>query len=74
MPPIASKPLILYISTPDAALGALLAQEDQNNKEQAIYYIGRTLVSYETKYSIIEKACLAVVFCISEIAPLHASS
>ena len=62
MPPIARKPLILYISTMDIALGALLAQEDQNNKEQAIYYISRMLVSFETKYSIIEKACLAVVF------------
>ena len=62
MPPIAGKPLILYISTIDTALGALLAQENQNNKEQAIYYISRTLVSYEAKYSIIEKAFLAVVF------------
>ena len=62
MPPIAGKPLILYISVTDAALGALLAQEDQNNKERAIYYISRTLVSYETKYSVIEKACVAVVF------------
>ncbi|WP_044909231.1 RNase H-like domain-containing protein, partial [[Clostridium] innocuum] len=43
-------------------LGALLAQEDQNNKERAIYYISRTLVSYEMNYSTIEKACLAVVF------------
>ena len=47
MPPIAGKPLILYIFVTDIVLGALLAQEDQNNKEQAIYYISRTLVSYE---------------------------
>ena len=46
----------------DTTLGAPLAQEDQNNKEWAIYYISRTLVFYEAKYSIIEKACLAVVF------------
>ena len=62
MPPIIGKPLILYISTTDTALGALLAQEDQNNKERAIYYISRTLVSYEAKYSVIEKAFLVVVF------------
>ena len=62
MPPIAGKPLILYISTIYMALGALLAQEDQNNKEHAIYYISRTLVSYKAKYPVIEKACLTVVF------------
>ena len=49
------------------ALGALLAQEDQNNKERAIYYISRTLVSYETKCSIIENVCLAVVFAFQKL-------
>ena len=62
MPPIAGKSLILYISTKDTTLGTLLAQEDQNNKEWAIYYISRTLVSYKDKYFVIEKACLVVVF------------
>jgi hypothetical protein len=62
MPPIHGKPLILYISATDTSLGILLAQEDQQKRERAIYYISRTLVSYETKYSTIEKACLAVVF------------
>ena len=62
MPPIFGKPLILYISATETSLGILLAQEDNNNKEWAIYYLSRTLISYEMNYSIIEKACLAVVF------------
>ena len=62
MPPIYGKPLILYISMTKTSLGILLAQEDNNNKEQAIYYLSHTLISYEMNYSINEKACLAVVF------------
>lgn len=54
--------MILYISAIDTSLGALLAQDDENNKERAIYYISRTLVSYETNYSMIKKAHLVVVF------------
>ena len=62
MPPIYGKLLILYISAIETSLGILLAQEDNNNKERAIYYLSHTLISYEMNYSIIEKACLAVVF------------
>lgn len=62
MPPIQGEPLILYISATDSSLGALLVQQDDNKKERAIYYISKTLVSYEMSYSIIEKACLALVF------------
>lgn len=62
MPPIQDKSLILYISATNTSLGTLLAQHDENNKKKVIYYISRTLVSYETNYSIIEKAYLAVVF------------
>ena len=62
MPPILGKPLILYISATDTSLGAFLAQLDENGKERVIYYISRTLVSYEVNYNNIEKSCLAVVF------------
>ena len=62
MPPIYGKPLILYISAIETSLGILLAQEDNDNKERAIYYLSHMLISYEINYYIIEKACLAVVF------------
>ena len=54
--------MILYISATVAALGALLAQHDENGIERAIYYISRTMVGHELNYTFIEKACLAVVF------------
>lgn len=62
MPPIYRKPLILYISAIETSLGILLAQEDNDNKERAIYYLIRTPISYKMNYSIIKKACLAIVF------------
>ena len=43
-------------------LGALLAQHDEQGRERAIYYISRTLVSYELISTPMEKAYLAVVF------------
>lgn len=62
MPLINGKPLILYIFTTNSSLGILLAQEDNNNKEWAIYYLSRILISYELNYNIIEKYCLGIVF------------
>ena len=62
MPPMHGKPFLLYISATETSLGILLAQEDNDKKERAIYYLSQTLVSYEKNYNIIEKACLAVVF------------
>ena len=54
MPPILGKPFLLYISTIDIALGALLAQNDEQGREHAIYYISQTLVGYELNYSLIK--------------------
>lgn len=62
MTPILGKPFILYISTTYIALGALLAQNNEQGRERAIYYINRKLVGYELNYSLIEWACLAIVF------------
>ena len=62
IPPTPHKPLLLYISLIDKSLGALLAQENDQGKEKAIFYISCTLVNYKLIYTFIEKACLAVVF------------
>ncbi|XP_062075631.1 uncharacterized protein LOC133779727 [Humulus lupulus] len=41
--PILGKPLILYITALDRSLGALLAQNNEDGKEVALYYLSRTL-------------------------------
>ena len=67
VPPVVGQPLILYISDTSVALGALLAQLDDNGNEKAIYYLSQTLVGYELNYTTIERACLVVVFCTQKL-------
>lgn len=57
--PIEGKPLVLYIMALESSLVTLLAQENEVGKENAFYYLSRTLVGPETRYSPIEKLCLA---------------
>ena len=59
VPPIPEKPLLLYLTTTDTTMGALLAQYlEETKKENAIYYISKKMLSYEEKYSPLEKTCL----------------
>lgn len=60
--PIFGKPLILYIAAQEESLGAMLVQNDEENKERALYYFSRRLIESELKYSPVEKVCLALVF------------
>ena len=53
VPPVSHKPLFLYISLTKKSIGALLAQENDQGKERAIYYISHTLINYELNYSFI---------------------
>lgn len=62
VPPVHGRPLLLYISATNSALGAILAQHNDPGKEWAIYYISRDLVGYELNYNNIECTCLEVVF------------
>ncbi|KAK2406377.1 hypothetical protein QL285_042113 [Trifolium repens] len=62
MPPIRNKFMKLYISASDSTLGSMLAQEDENGEEKAIYYLSRVLNDAETRYSSIEKLCLCLYF------------
>ena len=67
MAPIKGKPLILYIAALDHSLGALLAQNNDQGKEKALYYLSRTLVGAEHNYTPIEKICLALVFAVQKL-------
>ncbi|XP_061998896.1 uncharacterized protein LOC133716190 [Rosa rugosa] len=62
MAPVKGKPLILYIAALERSLGALLAQNNDEGKENALYYLSRTLVGAEHNYTPIEKVCLALIF------------
>ncbi|XP_062112479.1 uncharacterized protein LOC133823638 [Humulus lupulus] len=65
--PILGKPLILYITSLDRSLGALLAQNNEEGKDVALYYLSRTLVGAEQNYPPIEKVCLALIFAVTKL-------
>uniref|UniRef100_A0A2N9FNQ7 Integrase catalytic domain-containing protein n=1 Tax=Fagus sylvatica TaxID=28930 RepID=A0A2N9FNQ7_FAGSY len=60
--PTAGKPLRLYLASNNQAIGALVAQEDDDGIEQPVYYVSRGLKDTETRYSVAERACLALVY------------
>ena len=63
VPPILEKSLLLYLTTTDITMGALLAQYlEETGKENAIYYISKKMLPYEEKYSPLEKTCVALVW------------
>ena len=67
-PPVLSalvpeRPLLLYVAVTSSSIGVVLAQHDEDGKkEKAIYYLSRTFLDYEEKYTAIEKHCLALVW------------
>ncbi|GAA0145328.1 hypothetical protein LIER_05549 [Lithospermum erythrorhizon] len=60
--PLQGKPLILYVTTQERSVGALLAQENEKGKENALYYLSRMMTPNELKYAPIEKLCLTIIF------------
>ena len=61
--PLPKKPLLLYLTTMDIAMRALLAQYlEETRKENAIYYISKKMLPYEEKYSPLKKTCVALVW------------
>ena len=62
MPPTPGRPLLLYLSVSDIALGCMLAQLDDSGKERAIYYLSKRMLEHECKYLMIERLCLALVW------------
>ena len=65
--PIPGKPLILYTTALEGSLGALLAQENEGGKENALYYLSRMLVGAESNYTPIEKHYLALILAIKKL-------
>ncbi|RVW15703.1 Retrovirus-related Pol polyprotein from transposon 17.6 [Vitis vinifera] len=62
LPPMPGRPLLLYLSVSDMALGCMLAQLDDSGKERAIYYLSKRMLEYEMRYVMIERMCLTLVW------------
>ncbi|XP_027169602.1 uncharacterized protein LOC113769344 [Coffea eugenioides] len=63
VPPKPGRPLIMYLSVLDGAVGCVLGQhDDSGRKEQAIYYLSKKFTLYEANYSYIEKSCCALAW------------
>ena len=63
VPPVPEKPLLLYLTSTDTTMWALLAQYlEETRKENAIYYINKKMLPYEEKYSPLEKTCVTLVW------------
>ena len=66
-PPRLGKSLILYLTIEKEPIGAMLAQEGEGKAEHVVYYLNKKLLSYESKYSLVEKTCLAVIWVIKKL-------
>ena len=63
VPLVSEKPSLLYLTTTNIAMEALLAQYiEEIRKENAIYYISKKMLPYEENYSPLEKTCVALVW------------
>ena len=45
----------------------MLAQEDDNKNDKAIYYLSKRFHDYKTRYTPIEKSCIALVWAIQKL-------
>ncbi|CAN6569845.1 unnamed protein product [Malus baccata var. baccata] len=51
----------------EKSIGSLLAQNNEGGNEQAVYYLSRILTEVETRYSPVERLCLALYFTASKL-------
>lgn len=61
------RPFIPYTSALDHSLGGILAQNDDDGIEVALYYHSRILVGAEHNYLPVEKECLALMFTVEKL-------
>ena len=63
MPPVAGRPIFLYMTVLDESMGCVLGQhDDSGKKEQAIYYLSKKFTACEMNYSMLERTCCALVW------------
>ncbi|KAI5323828.1 hypothetical protein L3X38_032901 [Prunus dulcis] len=71
MMPIKGKPLILYIAALERSLRALLAQHNEDGKENALYYLSRTLTLVFAVQKLQHYILADRVILISKVDPLQ---
>ena len=64
--PHINKQFLLFTDASGYALGAILAQKDEDKNEYVCAYASRILNKHEMNYTISEKECLAVMFGIKQ--------
>ena len=72
-PPPLSKPkdnetLLLYLAVSDSAVSAVLVREEDNS-QHPVYYVSKTLLDAETRYSRLEKLALALIVAARKLRP-----
>lgn len=74
VPPVPQQPLLLYLSITKTVIGSMLAQNQEGN-EKVVYYLSKKFLEYETRYTPLEKTCLALVWATKKLRhyahPLH---
>ena len=54
----------MYLLVSDVTLGCMLAQNDDSNRESTVYYLSKRIQAYETRYDMVERYSLALVWAI----------
>ena len=72
-PPLLSKPkdnetLFIYLAVSETAVSAVLVREDEG-KQSPVYYVSKSLLDAETRYSQLEKLALALVHAARKLRP-----
>jgi hypothetical protein len=57
-PPNYNRDYLLYLAATESSIGMVLVQEDDELQEHVIYYLSRTLMGPELRYSHVEKLAL----------------
>ncbi|XP_050877957.1 uncharacterized protein LOC127081785, partial [Lathyrus oleraceus] len=62
-PPVEGRPLIMYLTVLEDSMGCVLGQQDESGKKEfAIYYLSKKFTDCESRYSMLEKTCCALVW------------
>jgi len=64
---VSEKPFLIYVRAMDHSLGDFLAQNNDQEHEQAIYYMSRTMIGVEHQYNLILKEYLALIFAVQKM-------